>query len=330
MDPIRTFYPNFEGETDIKTELIGLCLRTNAEELDTDQVDAQLKELVVKTYGTEDDFEQMVDEQEALEQEIRRLDEEIQQIKDLPNSIQVYHSDIKNYDQYMNEMKAHHKSNEEILETIEKELTQKLTEIQKYDEIKSKLIDKVEEQEFGIEEAVLERERKQQLEDEIKQEFAIIDEIKKSIRVSRLECNKYEDIIKKMHSDLDSFITAMTDMVDSPVMSNYSSTLKELLSNKQWMQILNELKNINEETNGTDIIELEKLFSKRVNELKIAIVQQLSSLKGCVTLAEQQKLNELNLLIEEKEKQMKQNDKKISQLMSDLENTRKVCYFVFL
>ncbi|CAG2112950.1 unnamed protein product, partial [Medioppia subpectinata] len=356
MDPIRSFFPNFEGEIDVRTELIRLCLRANDEGFEGDQLDACLHDLVVKTYGTEDDFEQMMDESEALEQEVQRLDEEIQQIRELPQTIQTYDADIKSYDNYMTEMTAHRNQNQTInwmkrsnrsvncrkpyrhmtrtsthrnqnqtiLESLEKDCNEKMASIKKLEEQRKCLKSRVEEQEFGIEEAVLAKERKQQLEDEIKQEFGIIDDIRKGIRSTRLECSKYEDVIKKMHSDLDSFIAAMADLVDSPVMASYSSTLRHLIQSPEWMEILTALKNIKTgETTGASVSELEKLFSHKVHELKIAIVQQLSSLQGSVSLTEQQKLNEFNLVINEKEKQLKQNEKIVAQLMSDMENQRK-------
>ena len=327
MDPIRTFRPNFEGEVDIKTELINICLTANADDLDPDQTESLLHGLIVKTYGTEDDYEHLVERQEGLEEEVRRLDEEIQSVKDLPKTIQTYETDIKNFDNYIAEMRAHFKANEQTLESLERDFNDKLVAIKKLEEQKRQLKCLVEEQEFGIEEAVLARERKQQIEDDIKQECGIIDDIKKSIRGGRLDCNKLEDTIKKMHSDLDSFINAIRDLVDSPVMFNYSASLKELLTHRAWSQILSGLRNISGETGGTNINELNELFSHRVHELKIAIVQQLSSLQGCVALAEQQKLNDFELMIEEKEKQLKNNEKQISQLMSEMETQRKVSHY---
>jgi hypothetical protein len=165
------------------------------------------------------------------------------------------------------------------------------------------------------------------LEEEIKQEIMIIDEIKKSIRATKLECSKYEDILKKMFCDMESFINAMTDLVNSQVISNYTSNLKELLNNEEWMQILNSLQDLKVgETNDTNVNDLEKLFSAKVHELKIAIVEQLSSLQGSKTLTEQQKLNEFNLLIEEKEKQMKNYENEVQTLMTEMENNRKVSF----
>lgn len=327
MDPIRTFRPNFEGEVDIRTELINICLTANAEDLDSDQTDNLLQSLIVKSFGTEENFEQLVDQQQGLEEEVRRLDSQITEIEDLPQNIYKYETDIKNYEKYIDEMRAHYKTNEETLETLEKDYNEKVSTIKKLEEQRKQIKCFIEEQAFGIEEAVLAKERKQQIEDEIKQECGIGDDIKKSIRGSRLDCNKLEDTLRKMHSDMDSFITAIRDLVDSPVMSSYSATLKGLLSHSDWGHILDGLKNMKTETNGSDISELNELFSHRVHELKIAIVQQLSSLQGCVALAEQQKLNELSLMIEEREKQMKNNEKQISQLMSDVETQRKVSHY---
>lgn len=328
MDPVRTFRPNFEGEVDIKTELINICLTANADDLDPDQTDSLLHGLIVKTYGTEDDFEHLAERQESLEDEVARLDQEIESVKDLPKTIQTYETDIKNFDNYIEEMRAHYKANEQTLESLEKDSNEKLLAIKKLEEQKRQLKRLVEEQEFGLEEAVLSRERKQQIEEEIKQECGIIDDIKKSIRGQRLDCNKLEDTIKKMHSDLDSFLTAIRDLVDSPVMYNYSAQLKELLSHRDWNRVLDGLKNLNSgDTHGTNINELNELFSHRVHELKIAIVQQLSSLQGCVALAEQQKLNDLELMIEEREKQLDNNARHISQLMSEMETQRKVSHY---
>ncbi|CAG2162253.1 unnamed protein product [Oppiella nova] len=315
---------NFEGEIDIKSELIRLCLRVNDEGVDDEQVDSYLQDLVVKTYGTEDDYEQLIDESEGLEREVQRLDEEIQQIRDLPQTLQTYEADIKSYDNYMTEMRSHHNQNQTTLESLQKEYSEKMAAIKKLEEQRKCLKCKVEEQEFGIEEAVLARERKQQLSDEIKQEYGVIDELKKGIRSARLDCSKYEDIIKKMHSDLDSFITAMADLVDSPVMAGYSAGLRQLIQCPEWRQILSALIGItNGETSGTTVNELEKLFSHKVHELKIAIIQQLSALQGSVSLTEHQKLNEFNLLINEKEKQLKLNEKLVAQLMSQMETQRK-------
>jgi len=108
-----------------------------------------------------------------------------------------------------------------------------LETLKKFEEQKKLLKFEVSEQEFGIEEAQLAKDRKQQLEEEIKQEIMIIDEIKKSIRATKLECSKYEDILKKMFCDMESFINAMTDLVNSQVITNYTSDLKELLDNEE-------------------------------------------------------------------------------------------------
>ncbi|XP_054167989.1 kinetochore protein NDC80 homolog [Oppia nitens] len=324
MDPIRTFYPNFEGEIDIKTRLVKLCLSSNAEEADDEQIDQNLQELLVDTYGTEDDYQKLVDESEALSDEIKRLDNEIETIKNLPQTIQTYESDIKAQEEYLEALKMHQKEKENEFETNEKKIEDKKDDIKKLEQQRKHLKNQVEEQAFGIEEAALARERKQQLEEEIKQEVGIIEEIKKSIRGARLERSKCEDTLKKMHSDLDSFITAMRDLIDSPAMTNYSVTLKRHLQSHEWSDILSTLDNLKTgEASGSDINELEKFFSHKVHELKIAIIQQLSSLQGSVTLTEQQKLNELNLLIEEKEKQYFENQKSIQNLMSEIEVQQK-------
>jgi SMC interacting uncharacterized protein involved in chromosome segregation len=329
MDPIRTFYPNFDGEIDVNYELIKLCL-SSADATDSSDVDElvinQLKALVTKTYGTEDDYGKLIDEQEKLEQELERLDDEIVQIRDLPQTIQTYQSDIKGYENYILEMEAHNKSNHNLLLNLNKELDEKTALLKKLEDQKKQLKFQVNEQEFGVEEAELARDRKQQLEEEIKQEILIIEEIKKSIRATKLECSKYEDILKKMYNDFESFINAMTDLVNSPVMSNYTPKLKELLNNDEWNTILDSLQDLkSSETNGYKINEFEKLFSAKVHELKIVIVEQLSSLQGSVTLTEQQKLTELILLVEEKEKLMKNYEIQVQTLMTEMENSRKVC-----
>jgi len=56
MDPVRTFYPNFDGQIDSRYELIKLCLSsadaTDGTDVD-EQIESQLKELLTKTYDTE-------------------------------------------------------------------------------------------------------------------------------------------------------------------------------------------------------------------------------------------------------------------------------------
>jgi len=78
----------------------------------------------------------LIDEQEKLEEELQRLDDEMAQNKDIPNAIQTYQSDIKNFENYINETQAHNKSNEELLESLEKELNDKLEILQKFEEKK--------------------------------------------------------------------------------------------------------------------------------------------------------------------------------------------------
>ncbi|KAI1292334.1 Kinetochore protein NDC80 -like protein [Halotydeus destructor] len=314
----QLLFSSFDDEINSTSEIFKLIVTTTGGEADTDEL---LENLALKRFGTKEEFEQLNSELEQLEQEVQAQEEEIEKIQALPETIVAYKKDMARYDEYIANMEAHIANNEETLSQLVKEYREKKEMFDATKKNRDELLIQVKDQQFGLEEVEWARDRQRLLEDEIRNEELAIEDLKKNIRIIKLELTKSEDTLNKMFHDAGSWIHSLKDILCSPSISQYVGTLQTILNKSE----VNELCNYFSEDSASDKTnkKMRSLFSKIINETKMAILEQLTGLEGIVRTTEQQKLIDIDMSLKDLEESNLKIQSKTGELSSQMEEIRR-------
>lgn len=310
----------FSGSNDdfkAELEILKLCLTSDKD------LDELMDDLEQRRYGTKEEFDILLKEREKLEREVQEYDDEISKIENFPKTIQSYEVDSNKFDAYIENMEKYILSNSESLKQLSTELTKMNDEIRSHEEKKRNLEDVVKEQEFGMDEVVWARDRQKQLDDEIYSEKDAIEDLKKNIRMLKLESTKFDDVLKRIHIDANTWMSSLQDLIVSPGISCYVGPLVEILQRAESQDLCRFFASGHDGEIVTCKEERES-FSKFVHDVKMAVVEQMSALKGSVKTTEQQKLDELDVDMETAENRARSLLEKADEFKVQLDSERKV------
>ena len=315
----QVLYQGQEQGVDLPRELfkVALCSEPAVRE----QKLAQIGEAL---YGTEEQHLQMVQQGEAIEEEIATLDQEIQQVEEMKRLLSELENECTKFEKYAAEIadqrNAHRETAEKELPLLQQKIAETETLIRQQEEKKKLIMNQLNEQEFGQEDLKWARERQQQLREEADREVKAIEEQKRSLRDIRLTVKQEEDKLFKMQSDVHSLLMSLKEAVLSPSISPYVQQVRDLLQGKKLQVATHFL--IQPISLTTDATEKRVMLRDLVREYKMQLVQQTVALEGNVMPCSDKKVKDLQNAIAEKEKVIQNLKDKIAELNHEIESDR--------
>lgn len=280
----------------------------------------KLKQIGEACYGTEEEYQQMMEQEMLLQQEIEALEMEIRETEQLKRLRSDYENECVKFDKYEKEMAeqldAHRESAERELPLVQQKIVEAETLIQEQEEKNKRITNQLSEQEFGQEDLKWARERQQQLKEETAREVKAIDEQKRSLRDIRLTVKQEEDKLFKMQSDMHSMLMSLKEAVLSPNTAPYAQQLQDLLQGKKLDAATHFL--IQPISLTPDATEKRILLRDLVREYKMEVVQQTVALEGSIMPCSEQKINDLKAAIAEREKENQIVRDEITQLNHEI------------
>ena len=299
----------------INSELFNICIEPTI-----DQNEA-MDELIQHQFGTQEELEQLIVEQEQLEQEVHDLNEEIEKLNSIPEHVAEGQKDLQRFEEYLAKMQSHIQSHEEQLEQLRKDFEEKSNICKEVKGKRNELISQINDQDFGVDDLELARNRKDIFEDEIKKEENSIEELKKTIRTCKLELTKGDDALSSLRNDAAAWLSNLNSSVSTHSISEYISSVKAVLQSKATTDLIDYF------SSNQSIAEnkaIRDLFSNHVHLIKCSVLEQLEALDGVMKTNEIQKINEVDIQLNDREETNQKLKNEVDELNSRLKELREV------
>lgn len=286
--------------------------------------------MVDKKYGTEEELHQIENQINEHEKRNEELNKEVEYINSLPDIIEEYKIKVGKIDEYLGKIQDYiNKIKNNIIdysvENDEKENSLKELK-RKENELKSQLA------KFNLDSTSvkLNEDRKHHLIGLIEKEQNETKKLKKEMqRLKSLEFDLF-DKLKCMLDEVSYNVKAVKTLTNVPLFNDYIEEVQYTLQESVWDDTISSFTEHNM-TTTMDFIKLKEdiqLFAHNTNRLKASLVHNLKHLEGTYTIVFKHKLQELSLLIEEKEERIKCKEAEIESLINELNLQREVKIFL--
>jgi hypothetical protein len=314
----NVMYQAQDQNVDLRRELLKVaCSEAGVQEQKLSLIEETL-------YGTEEQHQDMKQQVVAIEQEISAVEHEIKQGEELKRLLSELDSECVKFEKYAQEISEQLEAQREAAEKEVPVLEQKSIEteslIMQQEEKNKKILNQLNDQEFGQDDLKWARERQQHLKEEADREMRGIEEQKRSLRDIRLTVKQEEDKQFKMQNDIHSLLMSLKEAVLSPSISAYVQQMRNHLQNKN---LDNAAQFLIESVSQTPDAAAKRIALRDLTrEYKVLLLQQTVALENNVMPCSDQKLKDLQSNITEQQKSNQILKDKIAELNHDMESDR--------